>query len=215
MFKSRIDALADGIFAIVMTLIVIEIKVPHLKGEVTNEKLWEAVVDYAPALFAYALSFIILYTLWRAHSIAITYFAKTHNNNLVALNGAFLLSIAIIPFATLLMGEYPYLQLPVVLYATNVIISTLLMTAISQYVINHKDIENNREFNPQLKRNIIIRGLFPIVSAVLAIGVSFINPQWSIGLFLFSAIIAFAAGWIDLFDRIVGIKWDEKGVRVK
>ena len=61
---SRVDALSDAIFAIVMTLLVIEIRVPELHGAVSNTDLWHSLLGISDLLLSYVLSFLVLFNFW-------------------------------------------------------------------------------------------------------------------------------------------------------
>ena len=102
---SRLGLLADGIFAIVMTLLVLEIKVPVLSYP-TNESIWRSLVDSYPLFLSYMLSFATLFTYWRGYHSVASDFAKTYNLNFENLSAAFLFFVALIPFSSHMLGVY-------------------------------------------------------------------------------------------------------------
>jgi uncharacterized membrane protein len=67
MEKSRIAALADGIFAVAMTLLVLDLKLPEAAKTTTDAEVWHQLVDLRSHFMIYALSFIVLGTYWIAH----------------------------------------------------------------------------------------------------------------------------------------------------
>ena len=69
---SRIDGLADGIFAIVMTLLIIEIRVPEFEKPIGNGELWHSLQELSHLFLSYILSFALLFTYWRAHHYVIS-----------------------------------------------------------------------------------------------------------------------------------------------
>jgi len=72
MKQSRLEALTDGVFAIVMTLLVLDIRVPDIQGIVTDGTLLSALVDITPLLLSYLVSFALLFSYWRAHHFIIS-----------------------------------------------------------------------------------------------------------------------------------------------
>jgi uncharacterized membrane protein len=98
----RIEAFSDGVFAIAITLLIIEIGVPHVSGE---ESLSKALGDLWPNYFAYALSFIMIGIYWANHHSFFRLFVRTDHYFLM-LNILFLMAIAFLPFPTAVLGEY-------------------------------------------------------------------------------------------------------------
>src|ERR1041385_3390693 len=105
MTHGRLHALADGIFAIVMTLMVLELKLPSLHGS-SNHELWQALLDQKAIFISYFISFAVLFIYWRAHNFVITVFAKSIDINLLTMNGIFLFLVGLIPFTTHLAGSF-------------------------------------------------------------------------------------------------------------
>jgi len=98
----RIEAFSDGVFAIAITLLIIEIGVPHIGG---RESLWDAVKDLWPSYGAYVLSFVMIGIYWANHHSFFKLFQRTDHVFLM-LNVFFLMCIAFLPFPTAVLGEY-------------------------------------------------------------------------------------------------------------
>lgn len=77
MNHNRLDQLADGIFAIVMTILVFDIKIPIILGPVNNVALWFQIKQLYPVFLSYILSFTLLFTYWRAHHFLFLFMPKT------------------------------------------------------------------------------------------------------------------------------------------
>jgi uncharacterized membrane protein len=103
MGKNRLEAFSDGVIAIVITLLVLEIRVPEVKNGL---ELRAALVHLLPKLAAYVISFLVLAVWWMSHHQLMEQ-VRTVDRGLLWLNNLFLLSLAFIPFPTALMGEYP------------------------------------------------------------------------------------------------------------
>jgi len=98
----RIEAFSDGVFAIAITLLIIEIGVPHVSG---NESLASALGDLWPSYGAYVLSFVMIGIYWVNHHSLFRLFVRTDHYFLM-LNVFFLMAIAFLPFPTAVLGEY-------------------------------------------------------------------------------------------------------------
>lgn len=98
----RIEAFSDGVFAIAITLLIIEIGVPHVTGD---ESLSSALGDLWPSYGAYVLSFVMIGIYWANHHSLFRLFMRTDHFFLM-LNVFFLMAIAFLPFPTAVLGEY-------------------------------------------------------------------------------------------------------------
>src|SRR3989344_1243502 len=115
MHRPRLDQLADGIFAIVMTLLVLDFRVPVLELA-TNENLLLALKPLAPVLFSYVLSFLVLATYWIAHHYMMSLIAQNLNRTLTYLNIPFLMFVGLIPFSAKLLSTYYHTPMAIMVY---------------------------------------------------------------------------------------------------
>src|ERR1035437_1557916 len=97
--NSRLEAFCDGVFAIALTLLIIEIKVPSIENVHSKEELWKAFAHEWPSWMAFLLSFITILICWVNHSHAFKLIDKSSTKFTYA-NGFLLLSIIILPFPT-------------------------------------------------------------------------------------------------------------------
>jgi len=98
----RLEAFSDGVLAIAITLLIIEIGVPHVEGD---DSLGDRIGDLWPSYFAYVLSFITIGIYWANHHSYMQLFRRTDHAFLI-LNVVFLMTIAFLPFPTAVLGEY-------------------------------------------------------------------------------------------------------------
>src|SRR5258708_19411983 len=105
----RLEAFCDGIFAIAITLLIIEIKVPPINTVHTKAELWMAFAHELPSWFAFFLSFIILLVTWVGHWHTFKLIGKSSPKFTYA-NGLLMLSVVLVPFITAAVAEY--LQIP-------------------------------------------------------------------------------------------------------
>lgn len=207
MNKFRLEFLSDGIFAIVMTLLVIEIKVPELHGSFSEEKLLHSLQDILPLFFAYFLSFCLLITYWTIHNFLFTVMAKNTTRVLNNFNFLFLAFICLVPFSAHFLGSYPTSPVSVMFYSINVLINALILLATREYIIRSKEVENV-EIKLIDKFYGTVRILGTVGFAVLAILLSFYNTYLSIGLLLFNVAINLIPGALAFLLRIT--KLDSK-----
>jgi uncharacterized membrane protein len=88
----RIEAFSDGVFAIAVTLPVLELRVPELAEEATNGELWSALLDHWPSYLAYLVSFATILIVWVNHHRLFTIIRRS-DSRFLFLNGALLLAI--------------------------------------------------------------------------------------------------------------------------
>ena len=110
--KSRVEAISDGIFAIILTLLILEIKVPHINSHDSINELAESLLHLAPKFIAWVISFLTVAVIWVNHH-RIFESLKNINHAIFWLNANLLLWVSFIPFPTALMGDYPNNKLAV------------------------------------------------------------------------------------------------------
>ncbi len=133
----RLAALSDGIFAVAMTLLVLDLRVPMtevfhsqqplwVSGSLQSEQvLWEALVGLAPRLLPYLMSFMTLGIFWLGQQTQLNYFARS-NRNLAWIHLAFLLAVTLMPFSTGLLAEFIAYRLALVVYWLNLLLGVML-----------------------------------------------------------------------------------------
>jgi len=128
---ARLLALADGIFAIAMTLLVFELKVPVV-NLAAGESLLSALQALWPKFGACALGFITLGFSWIGHHNQYVAIVRT-NRSFLWINIGFLASIAFMPFSCALLGSYPFERTAIVTYGLNFTVAGLLLLAHWEY----------------------------------------------------------------------------------
>lgn len=180
--KSRLERLTDGVFAIVMTILVLEITIPHIYSADVNTELAKQLINLWPAFLSYTISFIILGFFWISHNDQFQYI-KQANRSLFGISIFYLMFIAIIPFSASLLGEFGNQQLSVLVYGINLIICSFWnylhwWYATRNYLLVDKDL------NPSFIRLGLRRYSISIFMYIIAIPVSFVNIHLSIILFV-------------------------------
>lgn len=135
---NRIEAFSDGVIAIAITLLVLEIRVPHIEeGDVTS--LFGALLNQWPSYLSYIMSFIIIGIIWTNHHNMFKYI-KRADHFLLLLNTLLLLLVAFIPFPTALLGEYIHREgerTAAVVYSATLTATAVMFNIIWWYVTHH------------------------------------------------------------------------------
>ncbi len=113
--KNRVEAFSDGIFAIIVTLLILEIKVPHVGHPDSTGELYSCVIALLPKLISWVISFLTICIVWMNHHRLFEMF-KGINIGLFWLNVHLLLWVCFLPFPTALVGDYPHNPLAVAFY---------------------------------------------------------------------------------------------------
>jgi uncharacterized membrane protein len=103
--NARLEALSDGVFAIALTLLVLDLKVPATARIATSAELWRALGALAPSVFAFVLSFAIILITWVNHNAVLRLVDKSSSSFIYA-NGFLLLTVVVLPFPTGLLGAF-------------------------------------------------------------------------------------------------------------
>lgn len=181
--QSRLEQLGDGIFAIVMTLLVLELRVPVVSADLTNSAVWEALITLAPQILSYILSFMLLFTYWRGHHAIASVLAQNIDAKMTTINALFFLLVGLVPFSTVLLGKYFLTQTAIALYGLNVVCIGLALYWMREYIIASPTIRN-MEMDPVQLQHSTLRILVPVFTALTAVIISFFNVHASLLLFM-------------------------------
>ena len=182
MKQEQMSTLTDGIFAIVMTILVFEIRIPQNIFIVTNQTLSLAVFSIYPLFLSYLLSFSLLFTYWRAHQYIAYDLAKNVDIRLSNLNALFLFFVGLVPFFSHLLGQYSYIQFAIIAFGCNIILISISLWIMRRYIIHSSSIEN-APFTKTENEHANVRILFPAVAAIFAILVSFLHKELALVVF--------------------------------
>jgi TMEM175 potassium channel family protein len=166
----RIGALSDGLFAIAMTLIVLEIQVPQLPHGSDDQALANALLDLGPRFVTYLLSFLTLGIFWNGQQTQLSYIDRG-NRDLAWLELVFLAVIALFPFTTSLLAENIDVRLALALYWLNIFVSGLLLYAIWTYAERARILREGTgpEVGAAIRRRIGIAQVLYFVGLVIGV----------------------------------------------
>lgn len=171
----RLIFLSDGVFAIAITLLVLEIT-PLIPAHLPNTELPGLLLsaDLWRAIASYALSFIILSVYWMTHQ-RIFHYIKRSDNTLIWLNVLFLLCVAFLPVPTKVIGLYGDQQAAVVFYIGSLTVAGLFIILLWWYATsNHRLVDKN--LDESLIRHHMQRALIAPLIFVLSISLTFFHP---------------------------------------
>lgn len=177
MSTHRIEALADGVFAIVMTLLVFDLRVP----EVPLAELPGALFSLWPKFLGYITSFVLLGIYWTGHRNQFN-FIKRADQNFHWLNILFFCAVCLVPFSTGLLSRYSGIWLTVAIYGLNLIAIGLMLFVLWTYATYRYHL-----VDPDLPQPVMRlarqRSLLAPAFYVVAVLVGLINPRFSLIIF--------------------------------
>ncbi len=176
MNTSRIETLVDGIFAIAMTIMVLNLDVPEINGPLTVSTFQNAVYSIWPSILSLALCFILLGVFWSIHHR--TFHQIKHVDKvLLWINMIWLLFIVLVPFSNSLTGQYPQFVLSHLVFNLNML-GIALFLSLNWYYANWRNFIHEK-VDPV--RITVFKRVYLafILITLLALGLSFIIPGWS------------------------------------
>lgn len=169
--KTRVEALSDGVFAIIVTLLVLELGTPHLEAAQSTPALAGALLALAPKFVSWVISFAIVCVVWLNHHRLLDQFARI-TVGLFWMNALLLLSVSFIPFPTALLGDYPSNALAVSFFGVALALMGLAFAALRVYALKRADLfrdDVNRErFIAGTRRTVIFGPLLYLAGALVA-----------------------------------------------
>ncbi len=175
--KGRLEAFSDGVIAIIITIMVLEMKTPH------STEL-SALTKIIPVFVSYALSFVYVGIYWNNHHHMLS-IVRSVNGKILWANLYFLFWLSLVPFVTGWMGENHFAMWPVICYGIVLAMNAIAYTILVRLLINHhgKNSLVAAAFGAELKEKI------SLVIYLLAIGLSFVHPWIGFALYFVVAAI--------------------------
>jgi uncharacterized membrane protein len=170
--KHRVEALTDGIFAVAMTLLVIELKVPDPATVVVERDLMVGIVALVPTFVSWVISFFVLAIFWFAHHRQFHY-VRVVDAGLLWRSILHLSFVSLMPFSSALAGEYGKLPFAQVVYSGNMILLAIGGLSINRYVYRHPDLWST-PVTRGFYRASLFRTVGLMVVALCAIGITLV-----------------------------------------
>jgi len=177
MRKGRLEAFSDGVIAIIITIMVLELKVPHGSDLAALRPL-------IPVLLSYVLSFIYIGIYWNNHHHL---FQAVHevSGGILWANQHLLFWLSMVPFATSWMGENHFSMWPVVVYGFVLIANAIAYTILVRILISHHGKEST--IAKAVGRD--SKGVVSLLLYAMGIALAFVDPRISCTLYVLVAII--------------------------
>jgi TMEM175 potassium channel family protein len=185
--KNRIEALTDGIFAFSMTLLVTSIDIPKDVEALTPNKVLLVIQGIFPDLIHYIIAFLVIAVFWYIHHVQFHRLVSV-DLRLLWTNILMLLFVALIPFSTSLVGDFPATPLAQIIFEFNMMITGLLLFWQWTYASKYHHL-----IDPTTTKEVILIGkqralVVPLLS-VIGIGFSLLHLPWSTFVYFFSPVL--------------------------
>ncbi len=205
MNKTRLENLSDGLFAIVLTLLVFDVKIPDTELIKTSASLARALIELVPTLVEFFLSFVVLTMFWIGHNFLYSVFAKNINRVLVILNLTYLALISLIPFSARVLDIYQDIPLAVAVYGVNVFLIGVLNVIIFNYALSSDEIDTT-EVSSRLIKQAKIRQMVTPLFTLIGIGMAFVSIHTAYVLFALPIIFNVVPGSLNALERLFGFE---------
>jgi uncharacterized membrane protein len=177
MSKGRLEAFSDGVLAIIITIMVLELKAPH-------EATLNALAPLIPALLSYILSFVHIGIYWNNHHHLLQA-TRQVNGTILWANLHLLFWLSLIPFVTSWMGHTHFAAWPVAAYGTVLLLAGVAYWILTQVLIVH----HGRESPLAVAVGRDAKGLASIVIYAVAIPAAFVESRVACGLYVVVAVV--------------------------
>ncbi|QQR78220.1 MAG: DUF1211 domain-containing protein [Candidatus Moraniibacteriota bacterium] len=193
---ARVEAFSDGVFAIAITLLVLGIAEPALEStELHSGTLFDTVVLLWPKILSFAIGFSVIGIFWMGHTIMFHYIVRA-DRLLIGFNTLLLMMVSFFPFPAALIGTYSEDLTAVVLYGTTLFLAGVFFSLIWWHATRHR-----RLIRQDLDPAIIALGRkvirFASAGYGLAVLLAFIDPRWSLGLYILVPLAYILPGPVD------------------
>ncbi len=189
---NRLVAFSDGVFAVAITLLVLNLQVPQITSV---SELVPRLGELWPKLLSYTLSFVLVGIYWVAHHNTFHYIQRS-DRNLLWLNILLLMCIVFLPFPTALLGQYPEQRVSIIIYAGTLVITGLVLQLLWWYATSGRRLVDSN-IDPRLVQWATRRNLMAPLLYLLAIGISVFSVPSSLVLFILVPLYYILPGRID------------------
>jgi uncharacterized membrane protein len=191
----RIEALCDGVFAIVFTLLILDLHVPEVADAAARAELPARLAELWPKALSYMVTFVVLGVYWTGHQVQYLWI-KRSDRIFLWINILFLMCVAFVPFSAALLGRYWQQQIAVVIYGLNLIVVGLVVELHWWYATrDHRLVD--QAIDPQVVRMATRRILTSPAIYLAAIALSRVDTRLSLALYCAGPLVNIIPGRID------------------
>ncbi len=192
MSKDRLEAFSDGVFAIILTLLVLELHAPNVSDHSSLSQYAAAMAPLIPKVVSFVLTFVMICIHWVSHHYFFRHIGRV-TIGLVWLNNLFLLWLCFLPFPTAMLGDHPTDQFPILLYGVDSLLGALTFFAFRSYA-SHAKLFKEAEF---AKAQGPKHSIPAITLYTLSILLSFVNVYLSLACFFIVPLLYFVPNMIQ------------------
>jgi uncharacterized membrane protein len=175
--KQRMEALSDGLYAIALTLLVLELKLPSLGEAASNGDLLHALRELMPKVLTWCLSFWVMAVLWLSQ-VRVYSLVHSLSRTMVRLELGQLACVSLMPFSTALIGEHGNLPAAAVVYAGNMLAITLTGALRTRELLRQPRV-HVEALEAQVLRTLKMRAYVLPACAAAAFALGFFFPGWN------------------------------------
>ena len=191
----RLTTLVDGVFAIVMTLLILDLHVPNLASNASDAVLNHQLRQLMPNFASFVLSFVLTGIYWVGHHVQFLFIRRTERTH-IWINLFFLLTIAIIPFSAAVLGKFGLHLLPVMWYGGNILLAAFALQMSWLYATHDRRLVD-QDIDPMVIRRVNERLVFAYISYGVAMLLALVNPKISLVMYLVLPIFFIVPGALD------------------
>jgi uncharacterized membrane protein len=185
----RIEAFSDGVFAIAITLLTLELKLPPIPANQVPADLPQVVLRLWPEFFSFVTSFLVIGLFWVAHHRLFRHIVRS-DFTLLWLNLLLLMCIAFLPFPTELMAEHGQHQFSIVFYASSMAVTGLVLAPLWFYAVKDYRLVAD-DLDPALLRHYSQHALLLPLAFLVSIGLSLLVAPIAANLFWLLIVVAY------------------------
>ena len=186
--SSRVLALTDGVFAIIITLLVLDIHVPELTS---HESLRAAISDIRPSFISFALAFIVAAMQWVGHRDLFALIRYT-DRGIIWLNLLTLFTVCLLPFGSALLGRYHEDPLALRLFGLILMGTSVARTVIWAYAAHKPSLVHEPLDRASFWSGLAL-SVFPVMVYVVAFAIARVSPQASLAVYASAPVLYFIA----------------------
>lgn len=191
---SRIHGISDGVFAIAMTLLVLDIKVPQLTGAVSGDVFKDALLEELPSVISWLISFALLCHLWITQH-ALLEGGRRRSRAFVGMNFAFLGMVSFIPFPTALMSEHPEQAFSVIIFSACYALAGLALAGMWFYLERPEGETADSPEHPASVPNSVKRVIIMLPAlAVIASLLTLVDPRLGVAVWVIMPFLGVTIG---------------------
>lgn len=173
----RLAALSDGIFAVAMTLLVLDLRVPASDAVHAERDLWHLLFGLVPSLVVFLMSMMTLGIFWVGQQTQLNYFSRT-DRNLAWIHIAFLCAVCFVPFSTLLLAGFIHFRTALIVYWFNILLLGLTLLGSWRYATRSQLLSEDAP--PEIHRAVVRRIVIAQTLYACGAALCFLNTYYSI-----------------------------------